>query len=107
MMLRAVWLLSWLGSAAAWKPGRVATSSSRRAVLGGLAPLALALPASAFENRLPPDEFELKYKPPRTPGPKPTAIGPRAGGLLTPCTDGKPHCFSTTPEESDDAELQR
>ena len=60
--------------------------------------------ALAFENRLPPDEVELKYKQPRSPGPKPSDLGPRPGGTLKPCLDGKPHCFSTTPEAADDAE---
>ena len=70
--------------------------SSRRALLQNLAPalglvgLAGVRPASAFENRLPVDEMELKYKTPRTKGPKPTDLGPRAGGGLKPCIDGKP-----------------
>ena len=55
-------------------------------------------PASAFENALPPDELALKYKTPKTPGPKPLDLGPRAGNTLKPCTDGKPHCFSSSPE---------
>ncbi|EOD22106.1 hypothetical protein EMIHUDRAFT_240534 [Emiliania huxleyi CCMP1516] len=58
-------------------------------------------PAFAFENRLPPDELELKYKQPRTAGPQPTDLGVRAGGALKPCTDGKPHCFSSSPESFD------
>ena len=61
--------------------------------------------AAAFDNRLPKDELELKYKTPRTPGPKPTDLGPRAGGGLKSCTDGKPHCFSSTPEVFDDNDL--
>jgi len=61
--------------------------------------------AGAFENRLPPDELELKYKSPRTPGPKPTDLGPRKGYALKPCIDGKPHCFSTSPEEFEDNDL--
>ena len=85
------------------------SSGSRRALLQNLAPalagLAGVLPASAFENRLPVDEVELKYKTPRTKGPKPTDLGPRAGGLLKPCTDGKPHCFSTSPVTFDDSDL--
>ena len=85
------------------------SSASRRALLQNLAPalagLAGVLPASAFENRLPVDEVELKYKTPRTKGPKPTDLGPRAGGLLKPCTDGKPHCFSTSPVTFDDSDL--
>jgi len=83
-------------------------ATSRRAVLRTAAALpAFWLPASslAFENRLPPDELELKYKNPRTPGPKPTDIGPRADGGLKSCTDGKPHCFSSTPETFEDNDL--
>ena len=58
------------------------SAASRRAVLHGLALLAASqVPASrraiAFENRLPPDELELKYKTPRTPGPKPQDLGTR------------------------------
>jgi len=72
-----------------------------------LLPAALVVPnrhpASAFENRLPPDEIELKYKTPRSPGPKPVDLGPRPGGTLKACTDGKPHCFSSTADEFDDA----
>ena len=64
-----------------------------------------ALPALAFENRLPPDEVELKYKSPRSPGPKPTDIGAREDGGLKPCLDGKPHCFSSTPEYIEDNDL--
>ena len=60
---------------------------------------------AAFENRLPPDELELKYKSPRTPGPKPTNLGPYAGNSLQPCIDGKPHCFSSTPETFEDNDL--
>ena len=63
---------------------------SRRALLAPALTLAAGLPACAFENRLPPDELELKYKTPRTPGPKPTDIGPRPGGGLKACVDGKP-----------------
>jgi len=84
-----------------------AGAASRRAIL--LAPLALAaLPAqraAAFENRLPPDELELKYRSPRTAGPMPIDLGPRAGGGLKACTDGKPHCFSSTPEQLEDSDL--
>jgi len=85
--------------------------SSRRALLQNLAPalslvgLAGVRPASAFENRLPVDEMELKYKTPRTKGPKPTDLGPRAGGGLKPCIDGKPHCFSTSAVTFDDSDL--
>ena len=84
---------------------------SRRALLQNLVPafglvsLAGVWPASAFENRLPVDEMELKYKTPRTPGPKPTDLGPRPGGGLKPCLDGKPHCFSTTAVTFDDSDL--
>jgi len=69
--------------------------------------LAAALPrhAIAFDNRLPKDDLELKYQTPRTPGPKPNDIGPRAGGGLKPCVDGKPHCFSTSPETFEDDDL--
>ena len=86
------------------------SGGSRRALLQNLVP-ALGLvglcvpPASAFENRLPVDEMELKYKTPRTKGPKPTDLGPRAGGGLKPCLDGKPHCFSTTAVTFDDSDL--
>eukprot|EP00967_Tisochrysis_lutea_P006730 scaffold8008_cov34-Tisochrysis_lutea.AAC.6 len=86
-------------------------SLSRRAAAHALAPLLVAAlapfqrSALAFDNRLPPDELELKYKSPRTPGPKPTDIGPRAGGGLKSCTDGKPHCFSSTPEIFEDEDL--
>lgn len=89
-------------------PASVSTAATRRAVLRTAAALpAFWLPASspAFDNRLPPDEMELKYKTPRTPGPKPTDIGPRADGGLKSCTDGKPHCFSSTPEVFDDNDL--
>ena len=72
---------------------------------GGLTPLAGA--AHAFENRLPPDEIELKYKSPRNPGPKPTDLGPRNGNQLKPCTDGKPHCFSSSQERFEDDDLCR
>lgn len=90
-----------------------APSLSRRAALHGvMAPLLLSAlpalqrrPALAFDNRLPPDELELKYKTPRTPGPKPTDIGPRDGGKLKSCIDGKPHCFSSTPEVFEDEDL--
>ena len=64
-----------------------------------------SLPAIAFENRLPVDELEAKYKSPRTPGPKPTDMGPLPGGLLKSCTDGKPHCFSSSPEVFEDNDL--
>ena len=83
----------------------VSSAVSRRAALGRLFLVAPAVlygqSAAAFDNRLPPDELELKYKTPRTPGPKPTDIGPRPGGLLKPCNDGKPHCFSSTPDPAD------
>ena len=82
--------------------------TTRRAALQRLVPLATALPALpalAFENRLPPDEVELKYKSPRSPGPKPTDIGAREDGGLKPCLDGKPHCFSSTPEYIEDNDL--
>eukprot|EP00908_Phaeocystis_cordata_P012097 Transcript_23065.p1 GENE.Transcript_23065~~Transcript_23065.p1 ORF type:complete len:279 (-),score=78.35 Transcript_23065:88-873(-) len=83
----------------------VSPAVSRRAALGRLFLVAPAVlygqSAAAFDNRLPPDELELKYKTPRTPGPKPTDIGPRPGGLLKPCNDGKPHCFSSTPDPAD------
>ena len=65
----------------------------------------LHLSCSAFENRLPVDELEAKYKSPRTPGPKPFDIGPQPGGLLKSCTDGKPHCFSSSPEVFEDNDL--
>ena len=84
---------------------------SRRAALHALAPLLLAAvpalqqPALAFDNRLPPDALELKYKSPRTAGPKPQDIGPREGGGLKSCVDGKPHCFSSTPEVFEDEDL--
>lgn len=78
----------------------------RTAVAHAFAALALSLApaqqAIAFGNRLPPDEAELKYKSPRTPGPKPTDIGPRNGIALKPCMDGKPHCFSSSPDVVDD-----
>ena len=86
--------------------------ASRRAALQHALPLLLAatpamIPRSAigFDNRLPPDEIELNYKTPRTPGPKPADIGPRAGNQLKPCIDGKPHCFSSSPEDRSDDEL--
>lgn len=92
--------------------GMKVPSVSRRAALHAVAPLLLSAlpalqqrPAEAFENRLPPDELELKYKSPRTPGPKPMDIGPREGGKLKSCIDGKPHCFSSTPEVFEDDEL--
>ena len=85
---------------------------SRRATLHTALALPLATvttlrPAESFENRLPPDEMELKYKSPRTPGPKPTDIGVQGadGNALKPCTDGKPHCFSSSPERLEDADL--
>lgn len=34
-----------------------------------------------------------------------TSAGPRKGNTLKPCLDGKPHCFSTTPEELNDNDL--
>ena len=81
----------------------------RGALVQALAPLLLttAIPpdALAFDNRLPPNELELKYKQPRTPGPKPTDLGPRDGFKLKSCTDGKPHCFSSTPESFEDDDL--
>lgn len=57
------------------------------------------------ENRLPPDEVELKYKTPRSPGPKPTDLGVRDGSKLKACIDGKPHCFSSSPETIEDNDL--
>lgn len=86
------------------------SAANRRAVLQRfMLPLTVlaARPRSswAFENRLPPDEVELKYKTPRTPGPKPTDLGPTESGGLKPCIDGKPHCFSTTPETFEDFDL--
>ena len=80
---------------------------TRRVALAIAAPAMqlLTLPAIAFDNRLPPDELELKYKSPRSPGPKPTDLGPRPGGMLKPCTDGKPHCFSSSPEVFADNDL--
>eukprot|EP00966_Prymnesium_polylepis_P306639 7085868-Prymnesium_polylepis.2 len=78
---------------------------ARRAVLEGAALAFVAAPALAFENRLPPDEVELKYKSPRSPGPKPTDLGPRDAGALKPCIDGKPHCFSSSPETFEDNDL--
>lgn len=91
----------------------VDSPASRRAALQSLAPVllaALATPttiqkAVAFENALPPDELALKYKTPKTPGPKPLDLGPRAGNALKSCTDGKPHCFSSSPEVYEDADL--
>jgi len=79
----------------------------RRAAVASLLAAAVtpSHPACAFENRLPQDELELKYKSPRTAGPKPTAIGIRPGGTLQPCTDGKPHCFSSSPEVFEDNDL--
>lgn len=68
-------------------------------------PAARPSAALAFDNRLPKDELELKYKTPRTPGPKPIGIGPTNGNKLKPCTDGKPHCFSSSPEEFEDNDL--
>ena len=87
----------------------ISTTVSRRAtamqaalaLFASTTTLTSPLPAVAFENRLPPDELELKYKQPRTPGPQPTDLGMRAGGGLKPCIDGKPHCFSSTPEQFD------
>ena len=83
---------------------------SRRAAIHALGPLLLSpllkpLSAVAFENRLPPDEVELKYKTPRTAGPAPTGIGPQKQGGLKSCVDGKPHCFSTTAEVFEDSDL--
>ena len=75
--------------------------SRRAAVSAALLASCASPPAFAFENRLPPDELELKYKQPRTAGPQPTDLGVRAGGALKPCTDGKPHCFSSSPESFD------
>ena len=81
----------------------------RRAALRALLAVAPATlltqqsqPASAFANSLPPDELMLKYPSPKTPGPKPGDIGPRDGGALKPCIDGKPHCFSSSAENFDD-----
>lgn len=80
----------------------------RRAALRAIvAPLLVGMmspaqPSVAFDNRLPPDELEIKYKTPRTPGPVPADIGPKSGGRLKPCIDGKPHCFSSSPEEFDE-----
>ena len=81
----------------------------RRAALRALLAVAPATlltqqtqPASAFANSLPPDELMLKYPSPKTPGPKPGDIGPRDGGALKPCIDGKPHCFSSSAETFDD-----
>lgn len=82
---------------------------SRRTTLQVLVPLFLSCtpmhPAAGFENRLPPDALELKYKVPRTPGPQPADLGPRPGGGLKSCVDGKPHCFSTTAETFEDNDL--
>jgi len=93
-----------LGADALRRPGisEATLVFSRRAALTAAAVAAAASipawrPASAFNNRLPPDELELKYKTPRQPGPKPGNIG-TTKGELKPCTDGKPHCFSSTPE---------
>ena len=47
---------------------------------------------------------ELKYKQPRTAGPKPTDLGPVGSGLR-PCIDGKPHCFSSSKETFADSDL--
>ena len=110
-------------------------AASRRAVLAAALVLSgpCNRAAVAFENRLPPDELEarapthtslvkmrspltcaltcapgaqLKYKTPRTPGPKPTDLGTKGGtNALRPCTDGKPHCFSSTPEQFADDDL--
>lgn len=57
-----------------------------------------SLPVHAFANRQPPDEFELKYKQPKSRGPQPTDLGIRPGGVLKPCVDGRPHCLSSTPD---------
>ncbi len=85
------------------------TLAPRRAVLSSaLALIATTQPARqaiAFDNRLPPDELELKYKSPRTPGPKPMDLGPRGKNGLKSCIDGKPHCFSSSAETFDDADL--
>ena len=81
---------------------------ARRAVLAAVAPLLLTpLSSSAFENRLPLTEAELKYKTPRTPGPKPSDLGMRGkdGFSLKACTDGKPHCFSSSAETFEDGDL--
>ncbi|KAL1519761.1 hypothetical protein AB1Y20_023269 [Prymnesium parvum] len=98
-------------SVARQPPPALAGRLSRRAALHqALLPaaacfVACPLPSRAFDNRLPPDELELKYKTPRTPGPKPTDIGPDAAGGLKPCIDGKPHCFSSSPETFEDNDL--
>jgi uncharacterized protein (DUF1499 family) len=86
---------------------RLDSLPSRRAAVSAalLASCASPPPAFAFENRLPPDELELKYKQPRSPGPQPTDLGPRNGNDLKSCTDGKPHCFSSTRETLEDSEL--
>lgn len=101
-----------LSSTATDLPGstmRLATTDlSRRALAQATVSFLLAsvrLPCGAFENRLPPDELELKYKTPRTPGPKPTDLGVRPGGGLKACIDGAPHCFSSTKDELVDDEL--
>ena len=91
--------------------GAAMVRPTRRAVLqrivpGVLAAASPAWPVLAFENRLPPDDVELKYKSPRSPGPKPTDLGPnKETGGLKACIDGKPHCFSSTPEYIEDNDL--
>jgi uncharacterized protein (DUF1499 family) len=97
----------WASVVSTFAMRNAAELASRRALLNAVAPLLLAAgplalrPADAFDNRLPPDDLELKYKSPRQPGPKPATIGPLDGGALRPCTDGKPHCFSSSPEVFD------
>jgi len=100
-------VLSLLATAGALRVQSMRIVNRRTALEAVLAPaLAFAAaPAIAFENRLPPDEVELKYKTPRSPGPKPTDIGPRDTGGLKSCIDGKPHCFSSTPETFEDNDL--
>lgn len=61
--------------------------------------------ASAFDNALPKTEEMLKYKVPKTPGPKPLDLGPRDGNALKACVDGKPHCFSSSAEVFEDNDL--
>jgi len=96
----------------ALKVQRSSPTVSRRVALNtALAlplPAFLPRPAGAFDNRLPPDELQLKYKVPRTAGPKPTDIGiqdSKTPNALKPCTDDKPHCFSSSPGTFEDADL--
>ena len=81
----------------------ISTTVSRRAtamqaalaLFASTTTLTSPLPAVAFENRLPPDELELKYKQRRRQDLSPPTLA-CVGGGGKPCIDGKPHCFSST-----------